>query len=115
VRQDERERGEPSAVPGRIPKRTLWSRGRKGIAEGGETTLTTRVVVERDADLFEVVLTLCPRCGCAHFLHSGQQKPDQNRDDRDDHEQLDQGECFSVKRHHGRPPEGSDLCYTVNC
>jgi hypothetical protein len=50
------------------------------------------VVVDGDADLLEVVGAGGAGGGLAHFLHSGQQQPDQHGDDRDDDEQLDQRE-----------------------
>jgi hypothetical protein len=50
------------------------------------------VVVQRQAELFEVVLALRPVGRLAHLLYGGQQQPDQDGDDGDDNEQLDEGE-----------------------
>jgi len=46
--------------------------------------------------LLEVVGTLHPRGVEAHLLHGGQEQADQNRDDRDHHQQLDQRERFAI-------------------
>src|SRR5580765_1216191 len=61
-----------------------------------------------DRDLAETALALRPRGGFADLLHGGHQQRDEDRDDRDDHEQFNQGEP-SVRRralnvnsiHHG--------------
>ncbi len=56
------------------------------------------VIVERDADLFEIVGALnSPRC-FPRDLHRGQEQRDQNRDDRDDDEQFDQCETPATSR-----------------
>jgi hypothetical protein len=49
--------------------------------------------MDRDADLFEVVLTLGPGGRLPDFLHGRHQEGNQDRDDRDDHQQLDQREA----------------------
>ena len=59
------------------------------------------VVVQGDAELLEVILALRARGGLAHPLHRGHQQPDQYRDDRDDDEQLHQGESTAVVMSHG--------------
>jgi hypothetical protein len=46
--------------------------------------------VTRESDLFEVVGTLHARGGLAHLLHGRQQQADEDRNDRDHHQQLDQ-------------------------
>ena len=50
------------------------------------------VVVERQADLFEVVLALRPGRGLADLLDGRQQQADQDGDDRSHHQQLNEGE-----------------------
>ena len=50
------------------------------------------VVVQRQADLLQVVDALGAAGGLAGRLHGGQQQADQDPDDRDDHQQLDQRE-----------------------
>ena len=50
------------------------------------------VVVQGQADLLEVVDALDAAGGLARRLHGGQQQRDQDRDDRDDDQQLDQRE-----------------------
>jgi hypothetical protein len=45
--------------------------------------------VNGDADLLEVVGALHACGGLADLLHGGQQQPDQDRDNRDDDQQLD--------------------------
>jgi hypothetical protein len=39
-------------------------------------------------DLFKIVGTFDPRGGFSHFLDSGQKQTDQDRNDRDHHQQL---------------------------
>ena len=50
------------------------------------------VVVQGQADLLEVVDALDAPGRLARRLHGGQEQGDQHRDDRDDDQQLDQGE-----------------------
>ena len=50
------------------------------------------VVVDRQAELLQVVDALGPPGGLAGRLDGGQQQGDQDGDDRDDHQQLDQRE-----------------------
>ena len=50
------------------------------------------VVVQGEADLLQVVDALRPAGGLARRLDGGQEQGDQHGDDRDDHQQLDQGE-----------------------
>ena len=51
------------------------------------------VVLERHADLDEVVEALRPPRGLAGRLHGREQQRDQHGDDRDHDQQLDQGEA----------------------
>jgi hypothetical protein len=60
--------------------------------------------VQRQADLVQVVLALEACGGLADLLDGGQEHADQDRDDRDDHQQLDQGEGTAVT--HGRTLRG---------
>jgi hypothetical protein len=53
--------------------------------------------VERQADLLQVVDALRPAGGLAGRLHGGEQQADQDRDDRDDDEQLDQGKTATFR------------------
>jgi hypothetical protein len=50
------------------------------------------------ANLFEVILALCPCRSVANLLHRRHQEADQDCDDRYDHQQFDQREtsarCF---------------------
>lgn len=55
----------------------------------------TFVVVHREPDLLAVIGTLHAPSGFASSLHSRQQQPDQDPDDRDDHQQFHQGECWT--------------------
>jgi hypothetical protein len=57
------------------------------------------VVVQREADLFEVVLALRAPCGFPRLLHGRQQQRDQDRNDRDDDEQFDESEPAPAERH----------------
>jgi hypothetical protein len=46
--------------------------------------------VERNGDLFEVILALRAACRFASRLHSGQKQAHEHADDRNDNEQLHQ-------------------------
>jgi hypothetical protein len=48
--------------------------------------------VEGQPDLFEIVGTLRALSGFAHLLDRGDEQADQDRNDRNDHQQFDQGE-----------------------
>jgi hypothetical protein len=65
----------------------------------GEHVVGRVVVVQSQADLFEVVNALRSPGGFAGRLHGGQQQGDQDRNYRDDDEQFDQGETMTS---HGR-------------
>ena len=60
---------------------------------GGKTGKDVVVVVERQADLFEIVLTLCPPGRLTSLLDRWQEKCDEDCDDRDHNQQLN--ECES--------------------
>ena len=63
------------------------------------------VVVEADAELFEVVLALRPCGRRPDLLHGRQQQADQDRNDRHDDEEFDQGEGRAgVERATGHDP-----------
>ena len=59
---------------------------------GREAAVGVVVVVQRQAELLEVVLALGPVGRLADLLDGGQEQADQDRDDRDDDEQLDERE-----------------------
>src|SRR5262245_19290570 len=59
------------------------------------------IIVEGQAQLSEVVATFHPRRGFADFLDRRNQQSDQHRDDRDYHQELDEGKCWSLA--HGAP------------
>src|SRR5262245_57611204 len=61
-------------------------------AAGREETQRVVVVVERQADLLEVVLALRPRGRLAHLLDGGQEQADEDGNDGEDDQQLDQRE-----------------------
>src|SRR5438105_2412497 len=50
------------------------------------------IVVGPDAQLLEVVLAAHTVSRFANFLHGRQEQADEHRDDRNDHQQFDQGE-----------------------
>jgi len=50
-------------------------------------------VVQRQAELLEVVAALHAGGGFAHLLDRGQEQADEDGDDGDDHQQLDQREA----------------------
>ena len=66
---------------------------RQGVARLGEVAQRGLVVVEGEAELLEVVGTTHPRRRLADLLHRGEQQADEDRDDGDDDEQFNQGEC----------------------
>ena len=57
----------------------------------GQVAVGVVVAVHAQADLLEVVLALGTGGGRTDLLHRGQQQSDQDRDDGNDHQQLDQG------------------------
>ena len=59
------------------------------------------VVVEGESELLDAVLAIEPRRRGPHLLHRGEQKPDQDRNDRDDDEELDEGEGTELALHVG--------------
>jgi hypothetical protein len=56
------------------------------------------VVVQSQAQLLQVVLTLRSASGFTSLLNSGQQQSDQDRDNCDHNKQLDQGKPFQSPR-----------------
>src|SRR5207244_12101687 len=67
------------------------------------------IVIERDAELPQVVFALGAVGGLADLLDRGQKQPDENGDDGDDDQELDQGEGGRAKRcvtraEHGTSP-----------
>jgi hypothetical protein len=72
------------------------------------------VSVDSHSDLLEVVLATHAARGLAYFLHGGEQHPDQDGDDGNDHEQLDQCESApptprdELRAGHVLVPEGRD-------
>jgi hypothetical protein len=67
--------------------------------------------VNRQADLLEMILTGHPGRGLANFLNGRQQKPDQNRDNRNDDQQLNQSKTLPTRQtladelSHNTPPD----------
>src|SRR5262249_44974317 len=62
------------------------------------------MVMERDADLFEVVGARGPVRRLAYLLHGGQEQSDQDADDGNDDQQFDQGKPAPPERCHTTPP-----------
>jgi len=60
-------------------------------SSGREMPLGLLVLREGQGDLFQVVLALRPPCAFPGRLHCRQQEGDQDADDRDDHQQFNQG------------------------
>ena len=58
-----------------------------------------------ESELLEVVFALRASSGLAGALHRGQQEPDERGDDRNHHEQLDEGEAAA--RSQSRPKGGT--------
>jgi hypothetical protein len=51
-----------------------------------------KVIVECQPQLLQVVPALCAACCFARLLHGGEQQGNQDRDDRDDDQQFNEGE-----------------------
>src|SRR5262249_52470564 len=64
----------------------------EGARLGGQAAVDVVAGVRRQGDLFEVVGALRAVRGLAGLLHGGGGQADQRRDDRDHHQQLDEGE-----------------------
>ena len=84
----------------RAPTIVALRQGRVGGPDRGDRSQRVRtdralVIVDRDADLLEVVDALRAAGGLSRRLHRGEQERDQDRDDGDDHQQFDEGECAS--------------------
>jgi hypothetical protein len=62
----------------------------------GELLVRVVEVLERNADVFEVVLALCATGSLAGRLDRGQEQRDQDADNRNHHEQLYERECKSA-------------------
>ena len=62
-----------------------------------EAAIRLVVIVQRQADLLEVVGALESPCRLAGRLHRGEQQRDQHRDDRDGDQELNQGESTRAK------------------
>ena len=52
--------------------------------------------MDRQTDILEIILALRSSCGFAGRLDCGQEKRDENADDRNHDQQLDQGERRST-------------------
>ena len=68
---------------------------------GREGLVSLVVAVQRQADLLQVVDALRPARRLTRRLNGGQEQTDQHGDDRDHHQQLDQGEPPSAARRLG--------------
>jgi hypothetical protein len=65
---------------------------------GGEVPLSDLEGMDRHANLLEVVLATASGGSIPHLLHRGEQQANQNRNDRDDHQQFDESErCSTTK------------------
>src|SRR5262249_12974754 len=82
--------GEDKDGPGGAALRV--AAGAVGDAAGGEGAVRLVVVVQRHADLLEVVFAAGAVVGLAHLLAGGQQEGEEDGDDGDDDQELDQGE-----------------------
>ena len=72
----------------------------KTMSAPGRSAARLLVVVHRQADLLEVIGALNAAARLARRLHGRQEQGDQDRDDGDDHQQLDQ--CESGTIFHGK-------------
>jgi hypothetical protein len=84
------------------PRGTLYAAGaapRRAVVPGPRRDVPRRqrlvhvvVVVQGQADLLEIVRAARPPGGFPRLLNGGQQQRDQDRDNRDHHQQFNQGE-----------------------
>jgi hypothetical protein len=65
-----------------------------GVA-GWKPTGAVVVTVERESDLLEIIGTLNPRCRGSDFLNGRHKQADQDANDRDHHQEFDQGKGTS--------------------
>ena len=94
----------------------LVQRGPAGLVDDtwvdipiGRVPHRVQVVLRGESELLEVVRALRAAGGLAGGLDGGQQQRDQDADDRDDHQQLDQGEAAALAI--GRDSDhGGDSC-----
>ena len=100
LRQDQGSPAEAIARPGRV-------RDRDGARR--EQIIGIHVIVDRQADLLQVVGALGPPRRFACGLHRRQEQGDQDCDDRDHHQQLDERESGPRGFPHVVPPIGHDV------
>src|SRR5262249_43958207 len=87
---DEGERqGQPAPVP--VDAETVVQGRREAVEH-------VVIMVQRQADLFEVVGALGPAGGLASLLDGRHEQPDEDGNDGDDHQQLDQRERRPTER-----------------
>lgn len=65
--------------------------------EAGEFAVRVVVILDRKAELFQVVRALHPTRGFAGGLHRREEEPDQNTDDGDDDQQFDESKTVETK------------------
>ena len=65
------------------------------LGHAGEDAQAAFVVVQREPDLFEVILALGSSGGFPGLLHGGQQECNQHRNDGNDNEQLNECKAWS--------------------
>ena len=74
------------------------------LISGKPLAVGLQVPVQRQTDLLEVVLAMGSPGRLAGSLDRGEQQPDQNADDGNDHQQFDQREAPSPVPYHSPPP-----------
>ncbi len=89
----------------REPTRTTITVGVGIQVARWERLIGVVVVVQSDAELLQVVLTLRPPGGFPGLLNSRQQQSDENGDDRNDNEQFDQRKSVSSVSNHKKCSE----------
>ena len=57
------------------------------------------IVVQRDADLFQIAFALSPSGGFTGLLYGRKQKRDEDGDDRDHHQKLNERKSSLVSKH----------------
>ena len=85
-----------------VPRDAVRAVFRQALSSGRQLADRGFVSVQAQTDLLHVVAALDAGRGIADFLNGGQEQADENRDDRDDHQQLDQREARTGGTFHDR-------------
>ena len=106
-------------------ERPAEARGRQvGIRSRDQVLIAGRkgglrivVIVQRDAELFQIIAAFHPVGGLTNLLDGGQQEADQDGDDGDHYQQLNQGESRSAihrQSSYGNFPQDDEIVMFEN-